>query len=86
MEAVEVGDNRVVLTLPLPETGDTPKGDWQPLELLGVVSRFGQVGGLMVTTSSGSDAVDDYFSTRLTRIVRVGERLPSGFYTFRIGP
>ncbi|MFA6289739.1 MAG: hypothetical protein WC661_20340 [Opitutaceae bacterium] len=86
LEVARAGDGHVVLAMSLPETAGRPQGDWQPMELLGAASRFGLVGGLVVTVSSGSDAVDDYFSDQLTRAVRVGERLPSGFYTFRIGP
>lgn len=86
VQAVREGDSRVVLTLALPETAGGPQGDWQPMELMGAVSRFGLVGGLIVTVSSGSDGVDDYFSAQLARVVRVGERLPPGFYTFRVGP
>ena len=86
LEAVRVRDNRVVLTLTLPETDKQPEVDWQPMQLLGSVSRFGLVGGLVVTISSGSDAMDDYFNAQLTRVLRVGERLPPGFYTFRVGP
>ncbi|HTJ79042.1 MAG TPA: hypothetical protein VL357_08610 [Rariglobus sp.] len=86
LEAVRSVDNRVVLTLSLPETVNRPEADWQPMELLGAVSSFGLVGDLAVTVSSGSDVVDDYFSAQLTRTVRVGDRLPPGFYTFRIGP
>ena len=85
MEALEAGSGRVVLSLPL-EAADGPQGDWQPMELLGAVSRFGQVGSLVVTVSSGSDDVDDYFGSLLTQVVRIGVRLPSGFYDFRIGP
>jgi len=86
LEVVRASDGSVVLAMPLPETSDRPQGDWQPMELLGAASSFGLVGGLVVAVSSGSDAVDDYFTAQLTRAVRVGERLPSGFYTFRIGP
>ncbi len=86
LEAVKSGDGQIVLSLSLPETAKRPQGDWQPMELIGAVSGFGLVGGLLVTVSSGSDAVDDYFSAQLTKAVRIGERLPSGFYTFRIGP
>ncbi len=86
LEAVRADGGRVVLALALSETANRPQGDWQPMELLGAVSRFGLVGGLVVTVSSGSDAVDDYFSAQLTRTVRVGERLSPGFYTFKIGP
>jgi hypothetical protein len=86
LEATRAGDGQVVLSLSLPETANRPQGDWQPMELQGAVSRFGLVGGLVVTVSSGSDAVDDYFGAQLTKVLRVGERLSSGFYTFRIGP
>ena len=86
MEAVRNGDNRVVLTLALPEAPLRPQVDWQPMELLGAISTSGLVGDLVVTVSSGSDVVDDYFSRQLARTVRVGERLQPGFYTFRVGP
>jgi hypothetical protein len=86
LEVARTGDGRVVLSLSLVETANRPQGDWQPMELQGAVSRFGLVGGLVVTVSSGSDVIDDYFSAQLTKTLRVGERLPSGFYTFRIGP
>ena len=86
LEAVRAADHRVVFTQALPETDKQPEGDWQPMELLGAVSRFGLAGGLVVTVSSGSDAMDDYFNAQLTQVLRVGERLPPGFYTFRVGP
>ena len=85
MEALEAGSGRVVLSLPL-DAADGPQGDWQPMELLGAVSRFGQAGSLVVTVSSGSDDVDDYFCSQLTQVIRIGARLPPGFYVFRIGP
>ena len=85
LEVVEAGSGRVVLSLSL-DTAAGPQGDWQPMELLGAVSRFGQVGSLVVTVSSGSDDVDDYFGSQLTQVVRIGARLPPGFYVFRIGP
>ncbi len=86
LEVARSGDGQVVLSLSLAETTNRPQGDWQPMELQGAVSRFGLLGGLVVTVSSGSDVIDDYFSAQLTRTLRVGERLPSGFYTFRMGP
>ncbi len=85
LEALEAGSGRVVLSLPL-DMVDGPQGDWQPMELLGAVSRFGQVGSLVVTVSSGSDDVDDYFCSQLTQVARIGARLTPGFYAFRIGP
>jgi hypothetical protein len=86
LEACEMGSGRVVWTLALPETADGPQGDWQPMELLGAVSRFGQIGSLVVTVSSGSDEVDEYFCSHLAQKIRIAERLPPGFYAFRVGP
>jgi hypothetical protein len=87
IEAVVVKTGRVALTLSLPaSSGDLPTGDWQPLELMGAVTREGLSGGLVVTSSSGSDTIDDYFRSHLRQNVRIGERLSEGFYLFRVGP
>jgi hypothetical protein len=85
LEAVD-GRGRVVLALDLPTTGDVPPGDWQPLELLGAVSRSGLVGELSVIAGSGSEQIDEYFRSQLRQNVRIGGRLSAGFYTFRVGP
>ena len=87
VEAVSTASGRVALVMDLPMPGDhLPEGDWQPLELMGAVTRAGLVGELVVTTSSGSDEVDEYFRSHLKRNVRIGERLSQGFYAFRVGP
>ncbi|MDF3058102.1 MAG: hypothetical protein K0R17_2317 [Rariglobus sp.] len=85
VEAVSV-DGGVVLTLDLPRSLDLPAGDWQPLELMGAITRSGLAGELVITTSSGSDEIDDYFRSHLRKTMRIGERLSEGFYVFRVGP
>lgn len=86
VEIVSVASGRVVVVLDLPLSGELPERDWQPLELMGAVTRAGLAGDLVVTTSSGSDEIDDYFRSQLKKNVRVGERLSQGFYAFRVGP
>jgi hypothetical protein len=86
VEAVSIGSGRVVLTLDLSGAEDLPVGDWQPLELIGAVTRAGLAGELVVTASSGSAEIDDYFRSHLKRNVRIGARLSEGFYAFRVGP
>ncbi|CAM3055540.1 hypothetical protein RAHE111665_12940 [Rariglobus hedericola] len=86
LETIAVDTGRVVLTLDLAAVAAFPIGDWQPLELLASVSRAGLVGELVVTSSSGSDEIDEYFRSHLKRNVRIGERLSEGFYAFRVGP
>lgn len=63
-----------------------PAGDWDPLELLGAVAPSGLVGNLVVTRSSGSETVDNQIRQLLTLTLHVGQRLPPGIYTFRVGP
>jgi hypothetical protein len=86
LEAVAASGGNVLLTLDIPSMPVPPEADWQPLELLGAVSRTGLVGELVVTSSSGFSEVDDFFRYQLKRNLRIGERLPEGFYAFRVGP
>ena len=86
LQAVGAVDGAVVMVLDLPPSADLPEADWQPLELMGAVTRAGLAGDLVVTTSSGSDEIDEYFRSHLKKTVRIGERLPAGFYEFRVGP
>ena len=87
LEAITMQDGgRVVLALSLPKSAGLPAGDWQPLELVGAVTRMGLTGELVVTSSSGSDEIDAYFRSYLAKSVRLGERLPAGLYAFRVGP
>lgn len=86
VEAVEVATGRVVFTGDLPNAEGQPGDDWQPLELMGAVSRSGVVGKLVVTQSSGADGVDEFFQAHLTERVRIGEQLREGIYVLRVGP
>lgn len=86
VEAVSVASGRVALVLELPLPDDHPEGDWQPMELMGAVTKAGLAGALVITSSSGSDEIDGYFRSHLKKNVRFGERLPEGFYAFRVGP
>lgn len=85
VEAVDTG-GAVVLSLELASAADFPGKDWAPLELLGSVGRAGLVGELALLAGSGSDEIDNYFRSLLGKNMRIGERLPVGFYTFRVGP
>ncbi len=87
VEVVDAASGSVVAVIDLPPSSAAlPEGDWQPLELMGAVTRSGLAGELVVTTSSGSGEIDEYFRSHLTGNVRIGERLSKGFYAFRVGP
>lgn len=86
LEAVESGSGRTVLAMDLSSPVALLEEDWQPLELLGAISRSGMEGDLVVSASSGVAAVDDFFCVHLKVNTRVGAHLPEGFYVFRIGP
>ncbi len=86
IEAVALNRAQVSLTLDLPAGLKVPGGDWQPLELVGAVTRAGLVGELVVTVSSGSEEIDDFFRFHLKKNVRIDARLRPGFYAFRVGP
>lgn len=86
IEAISVDSGRVVFTHTMPEAPDMPDGDWQPLELMGAITRAGLVGELVVTSSSGSEEMDDFFRFHLRKNVRIDARLRPGFYAFRVGP
>ena len=86
IEAISLDSGRVVVTHTMPEAPDMPGGDWQPLELMGAITRAGFVGELVVTSSSGSEEMDDFFRFHLRKNVRIDARLRPGFYAFRVGP
>lgn len=86
LEAVKAETGEVVLAIDLPLVGGLPEADWQPLELVGAVTRSGLAGELVVIQSSGVEEIDQFFRDHLRRKVRVGQRLTRGFWVFRIGP
>jgi hypothetical protein len=85
IEVLKVGVSDWMNAGELPAASVAGFEDWQPLELMGAVTREGFVGELVVTTSSGSIEIDDDFRSLLRKNVLFGGRLPVGFYTFRVG-
>jgi hypothetical protein len=85
LEVVASATGRKVLTQPLAVTAPG-KGNWRPMELMANVSAAGLVGPPVVTSSSGVEEVDAFFTNYLARTLRIGERLGPGFYRISIGP
>lgn len=85
VEVVAVEGGAVVTRLSLPAEANGAVVEGQPLELLGAVTPAGLLGECVVTVSSGSSEVDEYYHSLLQSKVLIGVRLPVGFYTFRIG-
>jgi hypothetical protein len=86
IEVANVDDEGTALVLELVSPVSIPQGDWQPFELMGAISRSGQVGELVITTSSGADEIDEFFRSHLKENLRVGARVKAGFYVFHVGP
>jgi len=88
LEVLQARTGRTVLSAPLNALPDEkfPAVDWQPLEMVVAVETAGLVGEPTVTSGSGFEEVDRYFRDLLLRQIRLGARLPPGFYTLRIGP
>jgi len=85
IEVLKVGEGDWVAAGELSAAPVVGFEDWQPLELMGAVTREGFVGELVVTASSGSSEIDDNFRSLLRKNVLFGGRLSVGFYTFRVG-
>ena len=60
--------------------------DWQPAEFLIAVTPAGLLGRPVETVSSDVEDVDVFFRDYLARTLRLGERLPPGFYRVVVGP
>jgi hypothetical protein len=87
VEVVAVGSAEKIMARPLPVEA-LPPGDrpWQPLQFSAVVNAAGLVGPLELVSSSGVEAVDNYFKNYLVRQLRIGDRLSPGFYQITVGP
>lgn len=85
LDVLRIDNGDMVLSREFSEVVELSELTWQPIELVGVVSRIGYVGDLVVVVSSGSNEMDDNFRFLLQKNLLVGNRLPVGFYTFRIG-
>ena len=90
LEIVDVKTGNVVYRQEISKAlGDGfPKGDWHPLELLINVDTFGLVGTPTVITGegSGSDEIDAFFCNFLAKRFHIGDHVPPGVYSVRIGP
>jgi hypothetical protein len=85
IEVVDAADGRAVLAEALP-AARPPPGNWRPLELVAVVNAAGLIGRLSLVERSGVEEVDAYFQNYLAKTLRLGERLPPGFYRISVGP
>jgi len=89
LEVIHAKTGRIVLSAPLtpPTIPDAFRNaDWQPVELVATVDATGLIGTPMLTQGSGIDAVDNFLRGFLSKSFHLGERLPAGFYTLRVGP
>ncbi len=94
VDIVVAGTGRAALSAPAMAriqtlaTGARPPSGrpWQAMEFLAVVDPAGLVAPLTLTTRSGVEEIDTYFRNFLARTLRMGERLPPGFYRISVGP
>jgi hypothetical protein len=87
VEIIAARDGRRVFANPLVDSARPPGGKpWQPLEFVAAVDAAGLVGPLVPMARSGVEEVDNFFQNYLARSLRVGERLPPGFYRICVGP
>ena len=86
VEITVQGTGQRVLSQALLDAKPPGEGAWQPLEFLAVVDAAGVVGSLEITSHSNLAGVDNYFLRYLVQTLRVGQRLPPGFYRITVGP
>lgn len=85
IEVLKLGEGNVVRVFEVPTAAIEESGDWQPLEMMGVITREGLVGELVVTASSGAGEIDDNFRFLLSKSVLTEPRFTVGIYVFRVG-
>ena len=86
VEIVEAGSGRSVFARPVSDANPPGGAPWQPMEFLAAVDAAGLVGPLVPTLRSGAYEVDNFFQNYLADTLRVGSRLPPGFYRITVGP
>ncbi len=89
VEVVQVTTGRTILSVPLTIASAPSQvlaSDWMPLELIAAADATGLIGQPVLSRGSGVEAVDAFFKIYLTRRFHLGERLPPGFYSLRVGP
>jgi hypothetical protein len=85
IEVLKLGEGSLVQGFEITAAPMPGSDDWQPLEMVGAITREGLVGDLVITASSGSSEIDDNFRSLLGESVLTEQRLSVGFYTFRVG-
>lgn len=86
VEVVTANGGRQVLSQPLMDARPPGNGDWLPMEFLIAVEPTGLIGLPAAVPGSASADVVAYFQNYLAKVLRVGERLPPGFYRIKVGP
>ena len=86
VEITEAGSGRSVFARPVADVNPPGGAPWQPMEFLAAVDAAGLVGPLVPTLRSGVYEVDNFFQRYLADTLRVGSRLPPGFYRITVGP
>lgn len=86
VEVMTADGGRQVLSQALTDAHPPGNGDWLPMEFLLAVDPAGLVGLPAVVPGSASADVVAYFQNYLAKVLRVGERLPPGFYRIKVGP
>jgi hypothetical protein len=86
VEVVTADTGRQVLSQVLADVRPPGNGDWPPLEFLIAIEPGGLLGLPTVIPGSTSAEVTAYFQNYLAKVLRVGERLPPGFYRIKVGP
>ena len=87
VEIAPVGGGNPLVREALHDAKPPAAPDWKPLEFLAVVEPAGLIAEpSLVGVGSGFEPVDAFFQNYLAKRLRVGERLPPGFYRITVGP
>ncbi len=87
LEVRAAGTGETVLAQTIPPEARPPGGKaWQPMELLATVEAAGLWAPIVIVEGSRVEEVDGHFRHYLSKIFRIGDRLPPGFYRIVIGP
>jgi hypothetical protein len=91
LEVVQTKTGRVVLSVSLALSETNPpaalaNSEWSPLELLAAIDSTGMIGQPTLARGSGVETIDTFFRSFLAQSFHLGEQLPTGLYTLRIGP
>jgi hypothetical protein len=85
VEVIRANDGQQVIAKALTSMPGRTPPEWQPMELLVGISARG-LEALTVISSSGIEEWDQFIAAFLKSTLRLGERLPPGFYRVSVGP